>query len=149
MVVIRLRRGGRTHDPHYRLVVQEKRSKLNGSYVENLGHYHPTDPKKALEVNKERLEYWLSQGAELSPSVTNILVRGGFLPPERRIVRLGVTNKPVKAEETTKEEKPVKDAVSEDAATEEVAAKETAPDETPAETPADESPAEPETAEAA
>lgn len=145
MVVIRLRRGGRTHDPHYRLVVQEKRSKLNGSYVENLGHYHPTDPKKALAVNKERLEYWLSQGAALSPSVTNILVKGGFLPPERRIVRLGVTNKPVKAEEA-KDEKPVAEEVAEDAATEE------APAETPAEEPtpeSEETPAEPETAEAA
>lgn len=142
MVVIRLRRGGRTHDPHYRLVAQEKRSKLNGAYIENLGHYHPTDKDKKLEVNKERLEHWLSQGAMLSPTVTNILVKGGFLPADRQIVRLGVTKKAVveapteepaeakaetPAEEATEEapaeDAPVDEPVVEEVVTEEASAK--------------------------
>lgn len=138
MVVIRLRRGGRTHDPHYRLVAQEKRSKLNGAYIENLGHYHPTDKDKKLEVNKERLEHWLSQGAMLSPTVTNILVKGGFLPAERRIVRLGVTKKAVVEEapaEKAAEETPKEEAAAETAeeAIEEVAKTAAPADETPAE----------------
>jgi len=126
MVVIRLRRGGRTHDPHYRLVAQERRSKLNGAYIENLGHYHPTDKAKTLEVNKERLEYWLSQGAVLSPSVTNILVKGGFLPKEKQIVRLGVTKKAVveeaPAEEAKTEEKPETEEAPAEEVTEEAPA---------------------------
>lgn len=142
MVVIRLRRGGRTHDPHYRLVAQEKRSKLNGDYIENLGHYHPTDASKKLEVNKDRLEHWLSQGAVLSPTVTNLLVKAGLLPAERRIVRLGVTKKPEVATADTKAE----ETKPEEGKTEEAA--EAPVEETPAEeTPAEE-PAEPETTEA-
>lgn len=130
MVVIRLRRGGRTHDPHYRLVAQEKRSKLNGAYIENLGHYHPTDAQKKLEVNKERLDYWLSQGAELSPTVTNILVKAGHLPAERRIVRLGVTKK---AETTpTEATEPAEVAEANEEAAEETATEEAAPEEAPA-----------------
>jgi small subunit ribosomal protein S16 len=134
MVVIRLRRGGRTHDPHYRLVAQEKRSKLNGAYIENLGHYHPTDAAKKLEVNKERLEYWLSQGAMLSPTVTNILVKGGFLPADRQIVRLGVTKKAV-VEAPAEEPAETKAETSAEESTEEAPAEETPAEEAPAEEP--------------
>lgn len=143
MVVIRLRRGGRTHDPHYRLVAQEKRSKLNGAYIENLGHYHPTDPKKQLELNKERLEHWLNNGATLSDAATNLLVKAGVLPAERRVVRLGVTKKAVTEEIATEKEAPAEKAEGEEVATEETPeeapAEETATEETPeAEAPTEE-----------
>lgn len=85
MVIIRLRRQGRSHDPHYRLVAQEKRSKLNGQYIESVGHYHPTETKNELTVNKERVDHWLGQGAQLSDTVVNLLVREGLLPKERKI----------------------------------------------------------------
>lgn len=136
MVVIRLRRGGRTHDPHYRLVAQEKRSKLNGAYIENLGHYHPTDPKKQLELNKERLEHWLKNGATLSDAATNLLVKAGILPAERRVVRLGVTKKAVTEEATTETEtkaEKVEGEVAEETPAESEPATEVAVEEAPVE----------------
>ncbi|MDO8471535.1 MAG: 30S ribosomal protein S16 [bacterium] len=88
MVIIRLRRQGRSHDPHYRLVAQEKRSKLNGQYIEAVGHYHPTETKNELVIHKERVDHWLGQGAQLSDTVVNLLVREGLLPKERKISRV-------------------------------------------------------------
>lgn len=88
MVIIRLRRQGRSHNPHYRLVAQEKRSKLNGQYIESVGHYHPTEKKNELVINKERFEHWLGQGAQFSDTVVNLLVREGLLPKERKISRV-------------------------------------------------------------
>lgn len=84
MVVLRLRRGGRKHSPHYRLVVQEKRSKLNGAYIESIGHYHPTEANE-LTIDKDRAKYWLGQGAQVSDSVVNLLVKEGILPKKQQI----------------------------------------------------------------
>lgn len=87
MLVIRLRRGGKKNQPHYRIVLQEKRSKVRGKYIESLGHYHPTSPNKDLTVNEERINYWIKQGASLSDTVNNLLVRMGVLPEQKRIVK--------------------------------------------------------------
>lgn len=99
MVVLRLRRGGRTHSPHYRIVAQEKRSKLNGAYIESIGHYHPTNEKDAIVINSDRAKHWLSLGAKPSDTVVNLLVKEGVLPKTARIKRTKV--KPVAAEEKT------------------------------------------------
>lgn len=88
MLVIRLRRGGRKHQPHYRIVVQEKRSKLNGKYLESLGHYHPALKDKTLVVDKERATSWLKQGAQVSETVTNLFVKTGILPDSAKISRV-------------------------------------------------------------
>lgn len=120
MVVIRLRRGGRRHDPHYRLVVQEKRSKLNGAYIENLGHYHPTDPQKQLVIDQERAVYWLQQGAVASDTAINLLVKAGILDAEHRITKQG---KPKTAEAPVEEAEaaPAEEPSSEEAPAEEAA----------------------------
>ncbi len=78
MLAIRLTRTGKIHEPHYRIVVQEKRSKLNGKAVDIIGHYHPAQAQKLLVINKEKAEHWLKQGAQPSDTVTNLLVREGI-----------------------------------------------------------------------
>lgn len=85
MLAIRLTRTGKVHAPHYRIVVQEKRSKLNGKAVEIIGHYHPAQAEKLLVVNKERAEYWISKGAQPSDTVTNLLVKEGILDKSRKV----------------------------------------------------------------
>lgn len=77
MLVIRLQRIGKKHEPHYRLVVAEKRSKLGAPPREDLGSWNPKT--KGATLNKERTLYWLEQGAQASASVHNLLVKEGVV----------------------------------------------------------------------
>jgi small subunit ribosomal protein S16 len=72
MLMIRLQRHGKRHQPYYRLAVGEKRSKLRGEQLEDLGWYNPR--QKQSEFNKEKILYWMKNGAKLSPTVHNLLV---------------------------------------------------------------------------
>ncbi len=77
MLVIRLQRIGKKHQPSYRVVAAEKRSKLGGPPVEDLGFYNPFT-KKAVFKN-ERISHWLSVGAKPTPTVHNLLVKSGVV----------------------------------------------------------------------
>lgn len=72
MIVIRLSRTGKKGERKFRIVVKEKRSKRDGSSIENLGWYIK-GVNNGLDVNKERLNYWLSVGAKPSITISNIL----------------------------------------------------------------------------
>lgn len=72
MITIRLSRVGKTKKPIYKVVVQDKQRDPWGKTNEFIGHYDPHTKK--FEIKKERLEYWLKQGAELSATLNNILV---------------------------------------------------------------------------
>ena len=73
MLVIRLQRIGKKHQPSYRVVAAEKRSKLGGPPVEDLGSYNPFTKKAAFK--NERILHWLSVGAKPTPTVHNLLVK--------------------------------------------------------------------------
>lgn len=60
---IRLTKVGSVHQPLYRVVVAEARSRRDGAAVENLGTYRPGDKGSPIKINLERVEYWLSKGA--------------------------------------------------------------------------------------
>ena len=60
---IRLTKVGSVHQPLYRVVVAEARSRRDGAAVENLGTYRPGDKGNPIKVNLERVDYWLSKGA--------------------------------------------------------------------------------------
>ena len=77
MLVIRLQRIGKKHQPSYRVVAAEKRSKLGGPPVEDLGFYNPFT-KKAVFKN-ERISHWLSVGAKPTPTVHNLLVKNSVV----------------------------------------------------------------------
>lgn len=69
--MIRLQRTGRTNQVYFRLVVQPKRTKLQGKAVEILGWW---DSKfKNGKFKTERVEYWISKGAQISQTAKNIL----------------------------------------------------------------------------
>lgn len=61
---IRLTKVGSVHQPLYRVVVAEARSRRDGAAVENLGTYRPGDKGSPIKVDLERVEYWLSKGAK-------------------------------------------------------------------------------------
>src|SRR3989344_4094108 len=73
MLKIRLQRVGRIHDPSFRLVLTDsKNSSKSGRFQEILGSY---DPRKSTDaLNAERIQYWLSRGAGVTPTIHNLLV---------------------------------------------------------------------------
>lgn len=72
MLVIRLSRTGKKGERKFRIVVKEKRSRRDGSPIENLGWY-VMGVENGLEVDRERLNHWLKVGAKPSPTISKIL----------------------------------------------------------------------------
>lgn len=75
MLMIRLSRVGSKKKPNYRVVVLEKSAARDGRAVEILGHYNPVPNPAKIELNRERIEYWREQGAQLSETVAHLLRR--------------------------------------------------------------------------
>ena len=75
MVAIRLRRAGSKKRPFFRVVVTDSRAARDSSFVEILGHYNPRTRPAIVDVNKERVEYWMSKGAQPSDSVRTLIAR--------------------------------------------------------------------------
>ena len=75
MLVIRLRRMGSSKKPYFRVVVTEARSARDSSFVENLGTYNPRLKPARFDLNKERVQHWLKQGARPSDSVRTLLAK--------------------------------------------------------------------------
>lgn len=74
-VVIRLARGGCRNTPKYRITVADSRFFRDHRFLEVIGYYNPA-PKgqaKGVEINQERLNYWISKGAVPSDRVLNVL----------------------------------------------------------------------------
>ena len=77
MLAIKFKRIGKKHQPSYRIIVAEKRSKVSRDCVEDLGWYNPVS--KEFKVNKERAVYRLKTGAQPTASVHNLLVKAGAI----------------------------------------------------------------------
>ena len=75
MLAIRLRRLGSKKRPFFRVVVIDSHAARDGRSVEVLGYYNPTSQPETLELKRERLEHWLSRGAQLSDTVRTLLRR--------------------------------------------------------------------------
>ena len=75
MLTIRMRRVGAKKKPIFRVVVIDSRSARDGRSLEVLGHYNPTTQPESLEINRPRLEHWLSKGAQPSDTVRTLLGR--------------------------------------------------------------------------
>lgn len=75
MLKIKLARFGKKNQPHYRIVVNEERSKRDGRYNQELGIYAPTQKPKTLEVNIELYKEWLNKGAQPTPTVASLVKR--------------------------------------------------------------------------
>jgi small subunit ribosomal protein S16 len=73
MLVIRFARIGKRGERKYRLVVKEKRSKRDGKPVELLGYYEKTVNSVTKEFKGDRIKYWLSKGAQMTPSVKDVI----------------------------------------------------------------------------
>lgn len=75
MLVIRLRRTGSKKRPFFRVVVTESAAARESSFVEVLGHYNPRTKPETLDIDRERLDYWLKAGAQPSDTVRTLVAR--------------------------------------------------------------------------
>lgn len=75
MVTIRLARGGSKKRPFYNIVVTDSRNRRDGRFIERIGFYNPLSSANAesLRVDRERLAYWESVGAQTSATVARIV----------------------------------------------------------------------------
>ncbi len=129
---IRLARGGSKKRPFYRIVAADSRMPRDGRYIERLGTYNPLLPKdndERVKMNVERIQYWMSEGAQVTDRVSRFIEAAGILEKKTR-------NNPKKALPGQKaqdraEEKLAKDSTG--APAEEAPAEEAATEETPAE----------------
>lgn len=78
MLKIRLTRTGKKVQESFRFVLADHRKAVKKSFIEVLGHYIPYKNPKVLEINKERVEYWIKHGAQPTDTVASLLKKQGF-----------------------------------------------------------------------
>lgn len=66
-------RTGAKKRPSYRIVVKEKQSKRDGAFLENLGTYNPTRDPAEISLKSDRVQYWLSKGAQPTDTVRRLI----------------------------------------------------------------------------
>ncbi len=94
---IRLARGGSKKRPFYAIVASDSRMPRDGRFIEKLGIYNPLlakDSEDRIQMNLERVQYWLSQGAEPTDRVARFLEAAGAMPKtERKNMKKAVPGK--------------------------------------------------------
>jgi small subunit ribosomal protein S16 len=73
MLAIRMRRVGSKKRPFFRVVVAESTAARDGSFVEVLGHYYPRARPAKVDIDRERVQYWISKGAKPSDTVRTLI----------------------------------------------------------------------------
>ncbi len=110
MLMIRFQRIGRKNDAAFRIVVTEKNSgPKSGKHVDLIGSYNPKT--KAVSINTDSVKKWMSQGAQVSPSVHNLFIKEGVLSgkkinvlPKKSPILKEVVEEPTKDTKVNKEE---------------------------------------------
>ena len=79
MVVIRLARSGAKKRPFFNMIVTDLRNRRDGRFIERIGFYNPkaAESEQGLRVDVQRLSYWQSQGAQMSPTVARLVKKTG------------------------------------------------------------------------
>ncbi|MBW1601270.1 30S ribosomal protein S16 [Streptomyces sp. JJ66] len=72
-VKIKLKRLGKIRSPHYRIIVADSRTRRDGRAIEEIGLYHPVQNPSRIEVDSDRVQYWLGVGAQPTEPVMAIL----------------------------------------------------------------------------
>tara|TARA_B100000965_G_scaffold385965_1_gene387731 strand:+ start:709 stop:1140 length:432 start_codon:yes stop_codon:yes gene_type:complete len=121
-VRLRLKRLGRKNRAFFRMGAFDSRTRRNGRAIEELGNYDPhlEDEGKKYNLNRERIEYWLSVGAKPTNTVASILLRNGIsipgsqkqrgLTPEERVEREALKAEKAKKRELARQRKAIQQA---------------------------------------
>ena len=145
MVVVRLAKSGAKKNPYYFITVADSRKPRDGAFIERLGFFNPSakGSEERMRFNVDRLDHWISQGAQLSDKVKE-LAKDARLSPDDLQAKLDAKKdrraqkkEAIKAQKIAELEAKAKEAAEEEeaAAEEEPAAEEAAPaaEEAPAE----------------
>jgi small subunit ribosomal protein S16 len=147
MLTIRLARSGAKKRPFYHVSVADSRMPRDGRFVERVGYYNPiaSGQEVRLELDLERIDYWIGQGAQPSDRVLNLLKQNKETPEQtekrlaakevkrqKKLAKKLAEKEPV-AEEAAAEDAPVEEAAAEDAPVEEAPAEEAAAEDAPVE----------------
>lgn len=73
MLMIRLKRMGARKQPHYRVIVIEKERARDGRPVEVVGTYNPRSTPASIELKRDRIDFWVSKGAQMSERVQKLI----------------------------------------------------------------------------
>lgn len=77
MVVIRLKRIGRTGEPFFRIVAADRRKATTGRFLDTVGYYDPLRKPMEVKVDEKKVFQWLGKGAQVSDTVRSLLKRTG------------------------------------------------------------------------
>ena len=77
MVKIRLRRMGAKKNPYYRVVVADSKSPRDGRFIEEIGTYNPVTQPSEINIDMERAEYWIKNGAQPTDTVRALIKKAG------------------------------------------------------------------------
>lgn len=131
---IRLARGGANKRPFYSIVVADTRMPRDGRFKEKLGTYNPMLPREheeRIRLNSERIQYWLSHGAQPTDRVARFLVERGMIEAKPRREQTKKDKPGAKAQERMREAEERRKQAEEEAAS--AAAESAAAEEAPAE----------------
>ena len=151
MVVVRLAKSGAKKNPYYFITVADSRKPRDGAFIERLGFFNPSakGSEERMRFNVERLDHWISQGAQLSDKVSELAKDARLSSDElqakldAKIDKRAQKKEAIKAQKIAELEAKAKEAAEEEAKAEAEAPAEEAAEEAPAEeTPAEETPVE-------
>lgn len=74
-VALRLMRFGKKHYPTYRIIAVHKKSKRDGAYLDKVGIYNPMTSPATIRIEKDKFEYWMQKGAQVSEGVRKLLLQ--------------------------------------------------------------------------
>ena len=102
-VKLRLRRMGKKRQPIYKVVAADERSPRDGKFIEAIGLYNPITNPATVDINEERVLYWLGVGAQPTTTVRNLLSKKGILY-KKELIKSGLGEEEValKLEEWSK-----------------------------------------------
>ena len=131
MVIIRLARSGAKKNPYYFITVADERRPRDGAFIERLGFFNPTanGQEERLRINLEKIDEWVSNGAQLSERVS-ALIKEAKLTPEEFAAKVEAKKAKAAAKKAALAEKLAKEAeeaAAEEAPAEEAPAEEDAP----------------------
>jgi len=84
MLMIRLQRIGKTKRPVYRIIVSPKHKDTQSGQLEILGTYDSVSKEKKLVIKADRVKYWMSVGAQLSPTLHNLFIKEKIIEGRKR-----------------------------------------------------------------
>ena len=113
MVTIRLARHGGKKKPFYHVTVAERSAKRDGRFIERVGFYNPVarGREEELRIDLERVDYWLSTGAQATDRVSQLVARWRKVQAEQAVAEASVDDEPAADSQPAEDSEPAESSV--------------------------------------